>query len=341
MYNRHGNANHEQVAAILAELEGAERGLLTSAGMGAATTAMLTLLKAGDHVIGQRSIYAGVTSWMLNLMPRFGVDDVRRPNDIDAFERAFTPSTSLVLVETPSNPRWRSPISPPSRRSPSAWRHHHLRQHVRDADQPAPARPRRRSRVHSATKYLGGHHDVMAGVILATRADRARSGTVAQARAPSSSPFDGWLLLRGLRTIVAPGRAAQRERARAGAGPSRPIARSRSFTIPGSSAPAATRSPPAQMTGFTGMILAFELRGGYRAADAFMSSAPLATRAASLGRFRARSSSIPRRCGRRASPPSSSPRPESPRPRPLRDGHRARRRPGRRRALRSRVTTTR
>ena len=105
-YNRHGNANHEQAAAILAELEGAERGLLTSAGMGAATTAILTLLKAGDHVIGQRSVYAGVTSWMLNLLPRFGVETtIVDQTDLTAFEDAYRPNTTLVLLETPRNPR--------------------------------------------------------------------------------------------------------------------------------------------------------------------------------------------------------------------------------------------
>jgi cystathionine beta-lyase/cystathionine gamma-synthase len=120
-YNRHGNANHEQASAILAELEGAERGMLTSAGMGAATTAFLALLSAGDHVIGQRSIYAGVSSWMLNLLPRFGIEvTIVDQTDTRAFADAFRPNTALVLLETPSNPRLEIPTCERSRPSRSS-----------------------------------------------------------------------------------------------------------------------------------------------------------------------------------------------------------------------------
>jgi methionine-gamma-lyase len=72
-YTRFGNPNHAQVAAVVAELEGAEAAMVTASGMAALTTAVLALVSAGDHVIGQKSTYGGTASVLLNLLPRLGV----------------------------------------------------------------------------------------------------------------------------------------------------------------------------------------------------------------------------------------------------------------------------
>src|SRR5690242_21961755 len=72
-YTRFGNPNHAQVAAVVAELEHTEAALVTASGMAALTTAVLTLVSAGDHVIGQKSTYGGTASVLLNMLPRFGV----------------------------------------------------------------------------------------------------------------------------------------------------------------------------------------------------------------------------------------------------------------------------
>ena len=74
-YTRFGNPNHAQVAAVVAELEHTEAALVTASGMAALTTAVLTLVSAGDHVIGQKSTYGGTASVLLNMLPRFGVFD--------------------------------------------------------------------------------------------------------------------------------------------------------------------------------------------------------------------------------------------------------------------------
>ncbi|MGO4754446.1 aminotransferase class I/II-fold pyridoxal phosphate-dependent enzyme, partial [Streptomyces sp. 2MCAF27] len=104
-YTRFGNPNHAQVAAVVSELEGTEAAMVTASGMAALTTAVLALVSAGDHVIGQKSTYGGTASVLLNLLPRLGVSTTLvDQTDPEAFERALTPRTRLILVETPSNP---------------------------------------------------------------------------------------------------------------------------------------------------------------------------------------------------------------------------------------------
>ena len=104
-YTRYGNPNHAQVSAVVAELEHAEAAMVTASGMAALTTAVLALVSAGDHVIGQKSTYGGTASVLLNLLPRLGVStSLVDQTDPEAFEKAMTPQTRLILVESPSNP---------------------------------------------------------------------------------------------------------------------------------------------------------------------------------------------------------------------------------------------
>src|SRR3984893_18656852 len=104
-YTRFGNPNHAQVAAVVAELEHTEAAMVTASGMAALTTAVLALVSAGDHVIGQKSTYGGTASVLLNLLPRLGVRTTQVvQGDREAFENALTPQTRLILVESPSNP---------------------------------------------------------------------------------------------------------------------------------------------------------------------------------------------------------------------------------------------
>lgn len=104
-YTRYGNPNHAQVSAVVAELEHTEAAMVTASGMAALTTAVLALVSVGDHVIGQKSTYGGTASVLLNLLPRLGVStSLVDQTDPEAFERALTPQTRLILVESPSNP---------------------------------------------------------------------------------------------------------------------------------------------------------------------------------------------------------------------------------------------
>ena len=104
-YTRHGNPNHLELAYAVATLEGAERGLVFGSGMGALTTAVLALVRAGDHVVAQRSMYGGSLSLVQALLPRLGVEcTLVEQTDVSAWVDAVTPATRLFLIESPSCP---------------------------------------------------------------------------------------------------------------------------------------------------------------------------------------------------------------------------------------------
>lgn len=282
-YTRYGNPNHAQVATIVAELEGAEAGLVTASGMAALSTAVLALVNSGDHVIGQLSTYGGTAGLLQDLLPRLGVTVTQvDQTDPEAFERALTPRTKLILLETPSNPLLQ--ITDLSAVTELARAHGAWTMADNTFASPVNQRPLEFGVdlvFHSATKYLNGHSDVTAGVLAGAAEVLDKVWHVGVLTGATLGPFDSWLLLRGLRTL--PLRVAQHN---AGA-----QALAESLT----GHPAVTRvhypglpSHPQhalaskQMSGFGG-VLSAELAGGYEAADAFLSRLHYARRAASLG----------------------------------------------------------
>lgn len=282
-YTRHGNPNHEQVAAVIAELEGAPRALLTAAGMGAATTTALTLVSAGDHVVGQRSMYAGVTGLMLNLLPRFGVQCTEvDQTDVGAFEAALRPNTSLVLLESPSNPRLE--VTDLSAVAELARRQGALTLADNTFATPINQRPLDLGVDlvwHSATKYMGGHADLMAGVVAGPVELIKSIWHTAQIAGAVLAPFNAWLLLRGLRTLsMRMERHNANGMALAQALDGHPAV-SRVF-YPGLASHPGHAVAARQMTGYGG-VLALELEAGYDEADAFIGHLRYAKRATSLG----------------------------------------------------------
>ena len=283
MYNRKGNPNHDQVATLVAALEGAERALMTASGMSAVSTAVLTLVQAGDHVVGQRSMYAGVTNMMLNMLPRFGVECTEvDQGDVAAFEAAMRPNTSLVLLETPSNPRLE--VTDLAAVAQVARSHGALTLADNTVATPINQRPIDHGVDlvwHSATKYMGGHSDLMAGVIAGAAEHIERMWATAQILGGVLAPFNAWLLLRGLRTL-----SLRMERHNAnGLALASALAAHPAVTrvhYPGLPEHPGHEIAAAQMRGFGG-VLSFELEGGYDAADAFTGAVQLAKRASSLG----------------------------------------------------------
>lgn len=282
-YNRHGNPNHEQVAALIAELEGAERAIVTASGMGAVTTAALTLVKAGDHVIGQRSMYAGVTNLMTTLLPRLGVECTEVDQGaVAAFEAALRPTTTLVLLESPSNPRLE--VTDLAAVAELARRHGAVTLADNTLATPINQRPLELGVDlvwHSATKYLGGHSDLMAGAIAGPGELIERIWHTALLVGAVLAPFNAWLLLRGLRTLeLRMARHNANGLALARALDGHPAVRRVNHPgLPGHRGHAVAAR---QMTGFGG-VLSFELEAGYEAADAFIDHLRHAKRAASLG----------------------------------------------------------
>lgn len=195
-YSRFGNPNHAQVAAVVAELEQTEAALVTASGMAALTTAVLALVSAGDHVIGQKSTYGGTASVLLNLLPRLGVTTTQvDQTDPRAFEAALTPQTRLILVESPSNPT----LQITDLRAVAELARAHDVTTLADNTFATPLNQRPTELGidvvwHSATKYLNGHSDVSAGVLAGPAEILDRVWDVGLLTGATLGPFDAWLL---------------------------------------------------------------------------------------------------------------------------------------------------
>ncbi|MEU1179590.1 aminotransferase class I/II-fold pyridoxal phosphate-dependent enzyme [Streptomyces sp. NPDC005820] len=282
-YTRFGNPNHAQVAAVVAELEGAEAAMVTASGMAALTTAVLALVSAGDHVIGQRSTYGGTGSVLLNLLPRLGVSTTLvDQTDPEAFAKALTPKTRLILVETPSNPLLQ--ITDLRAVADLARAHDVLTMADNTFATPLNQRPADLGIDlvwHSATKYLNGHSDVSAGVIAGPAALLDRIWDVGLLTGATLGPIDAWLLLRGMRTLpLRVPRHNANGQALAEALNGHPAVAGVHY--PGLATHPQHKLAAAQMSGFGG-VLGIEFTGGFEMADAFLGRLRYSLRSASLG----------------------------------------------------------
>ena len=284
-YTRYGNPTHKEAEAIMCALEGGEAALVTASGMGAIFAAVMCLLSAGDHVVVQRNLYAGTNSLVEGLLPRWGIAHTFvDPTDAAGFASAVRSETKLIYVETPTNPLMRITDL---RAVAALGRERKITTMVDNTfATPVNQRPLELGIdvvVHSATKYLGGHHDITAGVVVGAREFVERAWKFAIVAGATLSPFDGWLLLRGLRTLVL--RVERQNRnALALARFLEAHPRVARVNYPGLESHPQHELARAQMDGFTGM-LSVELRGDFTAAETFISSLKLGTHAASLGGF--------------------------------------------------------
>lgn len=282
-YSRYGNPTLARSEALLAQLEGMEAALLFASGMGAISTAALALVSAGDHVLAQTSHYMGTAKLLAELLPRFGVaTTLVAQTDAAAFAAALRPTTRLILVETPSNPLLAltdlAAVAELGRDKGITT--------MADNTFASPVNQRPGDLgidivVHSATKYLGGHHDLLAGVVMSTRELVERIWHDAIVLGASASAFDAWLLLRGLRTLPLRVRRQSLTALRlAEFLETRPEIEAVHY--PGLASHPQHFLAVRQMRGFGG-VLSFELKGGYRAAQRLVGRMRLATNAVSLG----------------------------------------------------------
>ncbi len=258
-YARTQNPTRSALEGNLAAIEGGRAAFAFASGM-AAITAIASMLKSGDHVVVSDNVYGGTFRLFEQVLTRYRLTFTYvDTGDLDATERAFTPATRMLFVETPSNPVMR--LTDLSRAADLAHRHGARLVVDNTFASPVLQRPIDLGAdlvTHSTTKYLNGHSDSVGGVVVATRDEDVEwLQFVQNAAGAILSPFDSWLVLRGTKTL--PLRMAQHSDRRAwrSRSSSRRTRRSGTFTIPGSPRIPSTSSRDGRCSGFGGM-LAFE-----------------------------------------------------------------------------------
>jgi cystathionine gamma-lyase len=282
-YSRTDNPTRSALQTALASLEEAKYGLAFSSGMGAATTAML-LFKRGDHIISSRDVYGGTYRLFKRVLENFGMtfSSVETSSSAE-IERAATRRTRLVWIESPTNPLLRiTDIA-------SAARIAHRRGALCLVDNtfasPYFQRPLKLGAdvvLHSTTKYIGGHADIVGGAICVNdRALYARLKYLQNAVGAIPSPFDCFLTLRGIKTLALRMREHEKNATRIAAF-LKQHARVRRVYYPGLSEQPDHALAAAQMDGFSGMV-SFEVKGGLAEARRILSRMKIFKIAESLG----------------------------------------------------------
>jgi methionine-gamma-lyase len=284
MYTRYGNPTIRALEAKVAALEGGEAALAFATGMAAISSAILGYVQAGDHVVAARSLYGAAYNFLNTKLPRLGASSTFVPSSqIEDFEKAIQPNTRLIYFETPSNPilaivdiaalaqmakaRGIPTIIDNTFASPALQRPISLGVTVS---------------VHSATKYLCGHGDAMGGMVIGPKdyiseliheVIRDFGGVI--------SPFNAWLILRGIRTLHLrmPAHCSNAQKVAEFLAQHPKVERVNYPGLPNHPGHEIARK---QMSAF-GAMVSFEVKGGYEGGKKVMDRVKIFARAASLG----------------------------------------------------------
>lgn len=283
LYTRWGNPTTRALENAVAELEGGASALAFSSGMAAGVTAVMATVKGGDHVVAANCLYAGMTELFERVLPPLGVETTFvAAEEEGALEGALRAQTRLIYVETPANPtlsitdlrkvaalgKERGILTIADNTWASPWNQEPLLLGIDVV-------------IHSATKYLGGHSDVIAGAVVGTKAWTDRVWPYLKVFGGCPSPHDAWLVLRGLKTL-----AVRVERQNATAMTVASFLEGHPAVervyYPGLASHPGHEIAKGQMRGFGGM-LAFELAGGFASGRRLLESLRVVTHAVSLG----------------------------------------------------------
>lgn len=204
MYTRLGNPTTHALEQCVAELEEGYGGLATASGMAAVSTVFLSLLSAGDHVVGTDAVYGPTRGLAEKHLTRFGIESTFVPTeDIAAVRRAIRPNTKMIYVESPANPTIK--ITDIAACGHLARDCGALLVVDNTFSSPILQKPLRLGAdvvLHSMTKYLNGHSDVVAGIIVSSnREAHTRIEGVLRSLGGTMDPHQAWLVLRGIRTL--------------------------------------------------------------------------------------------------------------------------------------------
>lgn len=204
LYSRTGNPNPDELGQMVAAVEGAPAGIATSSGLSAILAGILSVVKSGDHIVAADDVYGGSFHLLHEELKQFGVETTFVSfGDLDQIEKAIQPNTKMLYTESITNPLLRVENLPAV--VELAKRNHLITVVDNTFATPFHCNPYEvgvELVVHSATKYIGGHSDITAGVVV------GREDLVEKARAKVTnlganvSPFEAWLTTRGLKTLA-------------------------------------------------------------------------------------------------------------------------------------------
>jgi cystathionine gamma-synthase len=282
-YGRYGNPTVQAVERKLAALEGGEKALLFATGMCAVTSTLLTLLSAGDHLILTSDCYRRTRQFCQTFLKRLGIaTTLVPPGDYVAMEAAVQPNTRLILSESPTNPYLRVLDLP---RAVDIARRNNLILIV-DSTFATPINQQTLDfgvdlAIHSATKYLGGHNDLLAGAVVGPQELVAEIKKSRGVLGGTTGPQDAYLLLRGLKTLAL---RVQRhnENGMRVAQFLEGHPKVRRVYYPGLSSHPDYAVAREQMTGFGGVV-SFEIEGDLESTGAFIDALRLPCIGPSLG----------------------------------------------------------
>jgi len=203
-YTRYGNPTNTVAEKTVAELEGVDGALTFSSGMGAITTTIMALLRAGDHIVAQRDVYGGTHKFLSQWLPKLGIETTFvDTTDYDQHVRAIRPNTKLLYLESPTNPTLR--IVDLQTTAALAKQHGLLSMIDSTFGTPVNQHPAEFGIdlvMHSGTKYLSGHTDLICGVIAGRAELIAKILATRTTLGNCMDPHASWMLVRGLKTVV-------------------------------------------------------------------------------------------------------------------------------------------
>ncbi len=286
IYTRLGNPSNTQIEEKLALLEGAEAAMSTASGIGAVTSAIWPLVNQGDHIVAAKTLYGCTFAFLEHGLTRFGIEvdyvDTRDPQNVAA---ALKPNTKIVYLETPANPNMY--LTDIAAIVAIAHKIEGCKVMVDNTYcTPYLQRPIELGAdivIHSATKYLNGHGDVIAGFVVGAKdyIDQVRLVGVKDLTGASLSPFDAFLINRGMKTLeIRMERHCKNAQAVAEFLEGHP--KVESVAYPGLKSFPQYELAQRQMA-LPGAMIVFEVVGGAEAGKVLMNSVELCTLAVSLG----------------------------------------------------------
>lgn len=283
-YGRYATPNTKQVEATMAGLEGGEAALAVASGMSAVSLVLLSHLQAGDHVVAQKTLYPTTYKLIAHKLPALAIESTLvDQRDVGAFAAAMRPETRLIYVESPANPT----LALTDLAAVAELAEARGITAVADNTFATPYNQQPLSLgmdvvLHSATKYLGGHSDVVAGVVVSDEARMAEMWHTHVMIGGVLHPMEAWLLQRGLQTFEL--RMAQHNaNALAVARFLAEHAAVREVYYPGLAEHAQHDLAQRQMPGGYGGMVCFDLEGGKEAGYRLLQRLQLISLAVSLG----------------------------------------------------------